>query len=227
MTSVARAARARLVVAGTALACLTLLAGACGSASGSSVSSVSSTPVVSPSAGGSAPAGSSSSPAGTLTPAPARTLTAPPAYGVTGGGFTCPTASVKVTLGSSQDAGGTTLQVIDFTNTGSQLCSLGGYPGVSLAGGTPLAQIGLAAMVPAGGPVQAVSLNPGRVANSLLEIGHASNYPKATCDPVRAPYLVIAVPNAIGFVKLAYAATACAKPIEILSVSPITLGTGS
>jgi hypothetical protein len=225
MTLIARAVRARLVVAGMALACLTLLVGACGSASGSSVSSVSSAPAVSPS--GSAPASSPSSPPGVVTPAPVRTLTAPPAYGATSGGFTCPTASVKVTLGSSQAAGGTTLQVIDFTNTGSQLCSLGGYPGVSLAGGTPLAQIGLAAMVPAGGSVQAVSLNPGQVANSLLEIGHASNYPKATCDPVHAPYLVVAVPNTIGFVKLPYAATACAKPVEILSISPITLGTGS
>jgi hypothetical protein len=37
---------------------------------------------------------------------------------------------------------------------------------------------------------------------------------------------VIAVPDTIGFVKLAYRATACAKPIEILSVSPIALGSG-
>jgi hypothetical protein len=225
MTLVARAARARPVVAGTALACVTLLVGACGTAAGSSASSTGSAPAATPSS--SAPTGSSSSPAGAPTPAPLRTLTAPPAYGVTNGGFTCPTASVKVTLGSSQAAGGTTLQVIDFTNRGSQLCSLGGYPGVSLAGGTPLAQIGLAAMVPAGGSVQSVSLNPGQVANSLLQIGSASNYAKATCDPVHAPYLVVAVPNTIGFVKLAYSTTACAKPIEILSISPITLGTGS
>ena len=224
MTLVARASGARLAVAGTALAGLTMLVGGCGTAIGSSASSAGSTPAASASVP--APTGSSS-PAGAPTPAPARTLTAPPAYGVTDGFYPCPAASVRVTLARSQAAGGTTLQVIDFTNRGSQRCSLGGYPGVSLAGGQPLAQIGLAAMVPADGSLQPVGLNPGQVANSLLEIGHASNYPKATCDPVHAPYLVIAVPNTIGFVKLAYSATACAKPIEILSVSPITLGSGT
>lgn len=229
MTFVARASGARLVIAGTALAGLTMLAGGCGTAAGSSASSASSAgsaPAVSSSGpvGGSAPAGT---PGVAQTPAPVGTLTAPPAYGVTNDTFPCPAASVAVTLGTLQAAGGTTLQVIDFTNRGSQRCSLGGYPGVSLAGGQPLAQIGRAAKVPAEGSVQPVGLNPGQVANSLLQISHASNYPKSACDPVRAQYLVIAVPNTIGFVKLAYVAMACAKPIEILSISPITLGSGN
>ena len=225
MTFVARAAGARLVVAGTALACLTVLVGGCGTAAGSSASSAGSTPAGAPS--GSAPASSPVPPAGPVTPLPATTLTAPPAYGTTNGDYPCPASFVKVTLGTAQAAGGTTLQVIEFTNVGDKLCSLGGSPGVSLAGGTPLAQIGLAAPVPATLPHGAVSLNPGQVANSLLEISHASNYPKATCDPVHARYLVVAVPNDIGFVKLAYSATACAKPVQILSVSPIARGSGS
>ncbi len=225
MTIGARACGARLVVAGTAVACLTVLVGGCGTAAGSSAASTGSTPAAPASA--SAPTGSSSSPAGAQTPAPAGTLTAPPAYGVTNGFFPCPLASVKVTLASPQVAGGTTLQVIDFTNRGSQRCSIGGYPGVSLAGGQPTAQIGLAARFPAAGTVQPVGLNPGQVANSLLEIGSASNYPRSACDPVHAPFLVIAVPNTIGFVKLAYDTTACAKPIEILSISPVTFGSGS
>ncbi len=37
---------------------------------------------------------------------------------------------------------------------------------------------------------------------------------------------MIAVPNTLGFVKLAYVTTACAKPVELLSISPITLGSG-
>jgi Protein of unknown function (DUF4232) len=224
MTLGARASGARLVVAGTALACLTMLVGGCGTTAGSSAASAGSTSAASPSV--SAPTGSASSPAGAQTPTPAGTLTAPPAYGVTNGFFPCPLASVKVTLTSPQVAGGTTLQVIDFTNRGSQRCSIGGYPGVSLAGGQPTAQIGLAAKFPAVGTVQPVGLNPGQVANSLLQIGSASNYPKSACDPVHAPFLVIAVPNTIGFVKLAYDTTACAKPIEILSISPVSFGSG-
>lgn len=224
MTLGARASGARLVVAGTALAGLTMLVGGCGTTAGSSAASTGSTPAASASVP--APA-ASSSPAGAQTPTPAGTLTAPPAYGVTNGFFPCPLASVKVTLASPQVAGGTTLQVIDFTNRGSQRCSIGGYPGVSLAGGQPTAQIGLAARFPSAGTVQPVGLNPGQVASSLLQIGSASNYPKSACDPVHAPFLVIAVPNTIGFVKLAYDTTACAKPIEILSISPVTFGSGT
>jgi hypothetical protein len=227
MTLGARAAGARLVVAGTALASLTVLAGGCGTAA-PSASSAGSSPAVSPSgsADPAAPAASSGSPADAPTPAPVRTLTAPPAYGVTNGAYPCPTSWVTVTLGASQVTKSITYQVIDFTNHGARLCSLGGFPGVSLAGGTPLAQIGLAA--PVGSfTARAFSVNPGQEGNSLLQISNASNYAKATCDPVHASYLVIAVPNAIGFVKLAYNATACAKPIQILSVSPIARGSGS
>ncbi|HTX26231.1 MAG TPA: DUF4232 domain-containing protein [Streptosporangiaceae bacterium] len=229
MTLGARAAGARLVVAGTALACLTVLAGGCGTAA-PSASSAGSAPTVSPSgsADPAAPAASSSSPAGVSTPAPVRTLTAPPAYGATNGAYPCPASWVTVTLGASQVTKAITYQVIDFTNHGPRLCSFGGLPGVSLAGGTPLAQIGLAAPVSVGGfTPRAFSVNPGGEGNSLLQISNASNYARATCDPVHASYLVIAVPDDIGFVKLAYSTTACAKPIQILSVSPISRGSGS
>ena len=224
MTLMARAAGGRLVVAGTALACLTMLVGGCGIVAGPSAAPA---PAGSASADGSASGGSAASPAGVLPPSPATTLTAPPAFGTTNGAYPCPLSSVRVTLGLSQVTKEVTYQVIDFTNRGSKLCAIGGYPGISLAGGNPLAQIGLAANWPAGSSPRAVTLNPGKAANSLLQISNASNYPKAACDPVRAPYLVIAVPNTLGFVKLAYRTTACAGPIEILSISPILLGTGS
>jgi hypothetical protein len=225
MTRAARAAGARLVVTGTALACLAMLVGGCGTAAGSSAASNSSTPAAPPAS--SAPSGSAAPASGAPAPQPATTLTAPPAFGPPIRGYPCPASFVKVTLRQSQATQSVTYQVIEFTNRGSQVCSLGGYPGVSLAGGTPLAQIGLAAMPPANISSREVTLNPGQSANSLLQIASASNYSKAACDPVRAPYLVIAVPDTIGFVKLAYGATACAEPIELLSVSPITLGSGS
>ncbi len=229
MTFGARAAGARLVVTATALSCLAILVGGCGTVAGSSASPAGSTPAVFPSgsAGNPAPAGSAAPPAGGLTPLPVGTLTAPPADGVIDGMYPCPAAFVTVTLGLSQATRAVTYQVIDFTNRGSKPCSLGGYPGVSLAGGRPLAQIGLAATWPANSSLRAVTLNPGQVANSLLQISNAGNYPKATCDPVHARYLVIAVPNDIGFVKLAYGTTACAKPVEILSISAIIFGSGS
>jgi hypothetical protein len=228
MTLVARASGARLAVAGTALAALTMLLGGCATAAGSSAGSVGTAPAVSPSGppDGSAPAGSPDAPGGAVTPSPARTLTAPPAYGVINDLYPCPAAAVKVTVGLAQGTTAVTYQVIDFTNRGSKLCFLDGVPGVSLAGGTPLAQIGLAAPVPANVSPRPVPLNPGQVANALLQISNASSHPRAMCDPVHARYLVIAVPNDIGFVKLRYETTACAKPIELLSISAIVRGSG-
>ena len=228
MTLMARAAGARLVVAGTALACLTTLVGGCGTATGSSTASDTSAPAASPanSADPLNPTGTATAGSGAQTPVPARTLTAPPAYGLTNPGYACPMSAVRVTLGLAQGSKSVTYQVIDFTNRGPKQCSLGGAPGASLAGGSPLAQIGLAAMTAATGSRPRITLNPGQVANALLQISNASNFSKAACDPVHASYLVIAVPNTLGFYKLAYSTTACAKPIQLLSMGGLAHGSG-
>ncbi len=227
MTFMARAAGARLVVAGTALACLTMLVGGCGTATNSSTASNTSAPAASPanSADPSAPAGTGATSSGAQTPTPALTLTAPPAYGVPNHGYACPMSSVQVTLGLSQGTKSLTYLVIDFTNRGPKQCTVGGQPGASLAGGTPLAQIGLAAMPPSG-TLAPIVLNPGQVANALLQISGASNFSTAACDPVHASYLVIAIPNTLGFVKLPYSTTACAKPVELLSMGGLAHGSG-
>jgi hypothetical protein len=225
MTFMARAAGARLVVAGTALVCLTMLVGGCGTATSSSTASNTSAPAAS-SATSSDPSAPASTGSAAQTPAPARTLTAPPAYGIPNPGYACPVSSVQVTLGLSQGTKGLTYQVIDFTNRGPKQCSLSGSPGASLAGGTPLAQIGLAAVPPAAGSRPRITLNPGQVANALLQLTSASNFSKRTCDPVHASYLVIAMPNTIGFVKLAYSTTACAKSVQLLSIGGLAHGSG-
>jgi hypothetical protein len=226
MTFMARAAGARLVVAGTMLVCLTMLVGGCGTATSSSTASNTSAPAASP-ATSSDPSAPTSAGSAAQTPAPARTLTAPPAYGIPNPGYACPASSVRVTLGLSQGTKGLTYQVIDFTNRGPKQCSLSGSPGASLAGGTPLAQIGLAAVPPAAGSRPRITLNPGQAANALLQITSASNFSKRACDPVHASYLVIAMPNTIGFVKLAYSTTACAKSVQLLSIGGLAHGSGS
>ena len=228
MTLMARAAGGRLVVAGTALACLTMLVGGCGTATGPSTASDTSAPAASPAntADPLAPTGTAAPGSDAQTPLPARTLTAPPAYGVLNPGYPCPMSSVRVTLGLSQGTKSVTYQVIEFTNIGPKQCSLGGSPGASLAGGTPLAQIGLAAVPATVAGRSRIALNPGQVANALLQISNAGNFSKAACDPVRASYLVIAVPNTLGFFKLPYSTTACAKPVELLSMSSLVRGSG-
>jgi hypothetical protein len=228
MTFMARAAGVRPAVPVTVLACLTMLVGGCGAATNSSTASNTSAPASPASSSDpSAPAGTGATGAGAQTPTPARTLTAPPAYGVPNPGYACPASSVQVTLGLSQGTKSVTYQVIDFTNRGPKQCSLSGSPGASLAGGTPLAQIGLAAVPPAAGSRLRVTLNPGQVANALLLISSASSFTRAACDPVHASYLVIAMPNTIGFVKLAYSTTACAKSVQLLSIGGLAHGSGS
>jgi hypothetical protein len=116
--------------------------------------------------------------------------------------------------------------VIDFTNIGNVTCSLYGYPGVSLAGGTPVRQIGLAAVEGKATPRTLVTLAPGAVANALLQIVHAQNYPPANCQPVAATYLQIYPPNQTTPIYLGYRSTACSKPVQILTVSVVQAGSG-
>ncbi len=187
MTFMARAAGARLVVAGTALACLTMLVGGCGTATDSSdrVEHLRARGVSRPIlADPSAPAGTArhglGRPDADARPdadRSARVRRAEPRLRV-------PRRSVQVTLGLSQGTKSVTYLGDRLHQPRSQACSLGGYPGASLAGGTPLAQIGLAAMrLPAEGSVQPVVLNPGQVANALLQISHASNFPRPRAIP--------------------------------------------
>ena len=106
-------------------------------------------------------------------------------------------------------------------------CTLYGHPGVSLAGGVPVSQIGLAAAESSATPRRLVTLAPGGVANALLQIVHAGNYPAAKCHPVTADYLQIYPPNQTTAIPLAFTATACAKPVGLLTVSVVLPGAGS
>jgi hypothetical protein len=74
--------------------------------------------------------------------------------------------------------------VIDFKNLNNYPCTLYGYPGISLASGKPVTQIGQAAVENPATPRQLVTLAPGGVANALLRIVRAADYPAARCAPV-------------------------------------------
>jgi Protein of unknown function (DUF4232) len=139
----------------------------------------------------------------------------------------CATANLQVKLGVSQGAAGSIYQTIDFTDTGGASCTLYGYPGVSLAGGNPPAQIGAAAARSTQSSPKQVTLAPGAVANAVLQVTEAGNYPAATCDPVQASTLVIYPPNQTVSVSVPYKATGCsAKQVVILHVSVVQAGSG-
>jgi hypothetical protein len=117
-------------------------------------------------------------------------------------------------------------EVIDFTNTSGTSCTLYGYPGVSFVTAPPYKQIGLAAKRTTTAPVKLITLAPGAVANSLLQIVEALNFPTGTCGPVKAAYLRIFPPNQTVPVYVPNTSEACTKPVQILFVSAVAAGSG-
>jgi hypothetical protein len=191
---------ARRAIAAAALASVAVLAAACGGSTPAATPTKTVTVTASPQA----PAGSGSGTA----PAP------------------CPTRSLGLKLGLSQGAAGSVYQVLDFTNISGVSCTLYGYPGVSLAGGQPVAQVGLAADENPTPPRELVTLAPGQVANALLRIVDALNYPASKCGPVKTQWIQVYPPNQTTPIFLAYKTTACSKQVRILTVSVAQPGAG-
>ena len=222
----------RTVLTGTAglvmVAAATAIAG-CGSQSASSLSS--SPSATSGSSGSSGAAASSSSASASASSAAAPTGHASSAAvnpNVPGGPPGCATRDLKATVGVAQGAAGSVYQVIDFTNIGTASCSLYGYPGIALAGGSPVTQIGAAASrSPQAGPAL-ITLKPGDVANTLLRITQAQNYPTSKCSPMASTYLQIYPPNQTTPIYLGYKSTGCsATGVNLLTVSVVQSGAGS
>jgi hypothetical protein len=176
---------------------------------------------MSPSSSAVAPGGTSSAPA---TPVPSASSSS----GTGSAAAACPTRVLKVTTGAAQGAAGSVYQAIDFTNTSSTPCTLYGYPGVSLAGGSPATQIGAAATRSRTASARVVTLAGGATANALLQIAEAGNYPTSTCGPVASSYLKIYPPNQTTPVYLSYKGTGCSKSsVKLLTIGAVQPGTGS
>ena len=200
---------ARRAIAGAALAAVAVLAAACGGSTPAATPTKTVTVTASPQA----PAGTSP---GTATGTPAAPGAAAP----------CPTRSLGLKPGLSQGAAGSVYQVLDFTNISNAPCTLYGYPGVSLAGGQPVSQVGPAAGEDPTTPRKLVTLAPGQVANALLRIVDALNFPASKCSPVKTQWIQVYPPNQTTPIYLAYKTTGCSKPVRILSVSVVQSGSG-
>jgi hypothetical protein len=203
----------RRALARAALTCVTALAAGCGS-SGSPAAAPTKTITV------------RTTPAASASTAPATPATGAASPTVAGAAPACPTRSLGLKLGLAQGAAGSTFQVIDFTNISNATCTLYGYPGVSLAGGKPVTQIGLAAAESHATARKLVTLSPGEVANAVLQIAHAVNFPAAKCGLVTADYLQIYPPNQTTPVYLHYTSQTCAMKVQTLTVSVVQPGSG-
>ncbi len=210
-------------MAGAAFTCIAALAAACGT---SSPSGGPATTTPASSATSAAPSSTPAASSAAASPSPAAS-TAAAAPAAAAGASPCPTRYLGAKIGVSQGTAGSIYTVIDFTNIGNVTCTLYGYPGVSLAGGKPVTQIGLAATRSTATPKKLVTLKPGAVANALLQIVNAGNYPPSTCGPTTATYLQIYPPNQTTPIYLGYKSQACSKSVHLLTVSVVMPGAGS
>jgi hypothetical protein len=131
-------------------------------------------------------------------------------------------------VGLAQGTAGSIYQVIYFTNLSNAPCTLYGYPGVSLAAGSPqVNQVGAAASRSTETAPTVVTIDPGQSANTTLRIVEAGNYPTGTCKPTATTFLQIFPPNQTTPIYLAYKSTGCASSaVNLLSVGVMTAGTG-
>jgi len=211
----------RTMLTGTAgLIAIAALATGCSPSSppAASLTPTPSSPVASPPATAASPTSAEASPA----------LSSPASPGNPGAAGTgCATRNLKVTVGTAQGAAGSIYQVIDFTNISGAACTLFGYPGVALAGGTPVTQIGAAAARSRGSSARLVTLAPGKTANAVLRITQAGNYVASQCVPKAATHLQIYPPNQTTPVYLAYKATACSSSkVNLLTIGVVQPGSG-
>jgi uncharacterized protein DUF4232 len=217
---------ARHLLAGAAVACSAVFVTACSAATPSTPTADTHSATPSKSAA-SPPAPGSSSPAASSTASPgARSAASPGSSGgsVTGSG--CLSRYLRGSIGLTQGTAGSVYEAIVFTNLANYTCTLYGYPGVSLAGGTPVAQGGLAATENAATPRELVSLPPGGSANATLQIVDAGNYSAGTCGPVATSWLQVYPPNQTVPLYIKYSSTSCRKAVHLLTVSAARPGTG-
>ncbi|MER6736009.1 DUF4232 domain-containing protein [Streptomyces puniciscabiei] len=231
----------RRVFPATALTCVTALATGCSAGSSSSVG----TAAVTASGPSATTAPATRAPITTAPAATASATTAPAAANTTRSGSTvtsaqaqpagtthkrtaaCATRDLNARPGVSQGTAGSVYQVIDFTNISQTTCTLYGYPGVSLAGGSPVHQIGPAATRNTAAPRALVTLAPGATGNALLRITDAGDYPTTQCHPTGAQYLQVYPPGQTTPIYVAYNSTACAGTVGLLSISAVQPGSGS
>ena len=146
----------------------------------------------------------------TVTPS-SSTPTTTPSSSSPAGPPTCQPSALHAKLGLSQGTAGSVYQVIDFTNISGSDCTLLGYPGVSFVTGRGGSQIGAPATRNPASPTKLITLAPGQVVNSVLQVVEAGNFPTKDCLPVTVHWLRIYPPGDFSPLYLHYTTQACSK----------------
>jgi len=206
-------------------ACLGLAA--CGASTGTTAGGASATGPTTPAATSAPttppPTTPATSPATTPATTPAGAATTPPPLRST----RCTAAVLSASLGpGGGGAAGSTLPDLVLTNTGSQRCTLQGWPGVSFVGDGNGTQLGAAGQFDRSSPHGSVTLDPGASAHAPLRIAQALNYPQATCQPAPADGLRVYPPDSTHALFVATSGmTACRSTgVNLITIQAVLPG---
>ena len=123
----------------------------------------------------------------------------------------CRTANLVVWFNTNGNgAAGTVFYKLNFTNLGSQSCTLRGYPGVSavsLAG----RQLGSAATRNNVAKVKTITIGTGKTASATVGIVEAGNFPSSSCGLTTAAGLKVFPPNQGASRTVWFPFAACSK----------------
>jgi hypothetical protein len=159
------------------------------------------------------------------TPAASATATSQPASAA-GAAAGCLTRYLNGSIGLTQGTAGAVEVTIVFKNLDNVPCTLYGFPGVSLASGTPVTDVGQPSTESPTTARELVTLAPDGYANATLQVSDAGNYPASTCTEVATGWLAVIPPNQYVPLYIPYNSTGCQGSASLLTVTAVRPGNG-
>jgi len=158
----------------------------------------------------------------TSAPAASQPATSPPAAAAAG----CLTRYLNGSIGLTQGTAGSVMVNIVFKNLDNEPCTLYGFPGVSLAAGTPVTDVGQPSSEDSATARELVTLAPGGFAFATLQVADAGNFPASTCTQQNTDWLAVIPPNQTVPLYIPYNSTACQGSADQLTVTAVRPGNG-
>ena len=138
----------------------------------------------------------------------------------------CLTRYLNGTTGQSQGTAGSIYVNIVFKNLNNVPCTLYGFPGVALAAGTPVTDIGKPSVESKSSSRELVTLPPGGYAYATLQIVDAGNFPVAECKIRNSTWLEVIPPNQQVPLNIPLKSEACQGTAQLLTVTAVRPGKG-
>jgi len=160
------------------------------------------------------------------TPAATAAATSQPTAPAAGAAAGCLTRYLNGSVGLTQGTAGAVFVTIVFKNLDNVPCTLYGFPGVALAAGTPVTDVGQPSTESPTTTRELVTLAPGGFAYATLEISNAGNYPASTCTQVPTDWLEVIPPNQTVPLNISYSSTGCQGSASLLTVTAVRPGNG-